>query len=191
MPHRADDGCRGGRAFGAGQPHCAGGQIDGRSAVSRRKTLSMSRPAAAMAKEAINRAFETPLSEGMNVERTIPLDLRPGRSRRRHGCLHREAQAGEQEPLRLVLDVAAVGGWAKARLRRAHSNGGQCLPPRGNSLDPALTSAALTSARKARSDISGRRGRAAPGIPDRRHRASGKTLPQHSRQLQRRPLRLL
>jgi enoyl-CoA hydratase len=32
---------------------------------------SMSRPAAAMAKEAINRAFETPLSEGMNVERNL------------------------------------------------------------------------------------------------------------------------
>ncbi len=29
------------------------------------------RPAAAMAKEAINRAFETPLSEGMNVERNL------------------------------------------------------------------------------------------------------------------------
>ena len=35
------------------------------------KIASMSRPAAAMAKEAINRAFETPLSEGMNVERNL------------------------------------------------------------------------------------------------------------------------
>jgi enoyl-CoA hydratase len=32
---------------------------------------SMSRPAAAMAKEAINRAFETPLSDGLNVERNL------------------------------------------------------------------------------------------------------------------------
>jgi enoyl-CoA hydratase len=32
---------------------------------------SMSRPAAAMAKEAVNRAFETPLSEGLNVERNL------------------------------------------------------------------------------------------------------------------------
>jgi enoyl-CoA hydratase len=32
---------------------------------------AMSRPAAAMAKEAINRAFETPLSEGMSVERNL------------------------------------------------------------------------------------------------------------------------
>jgi enoyl-CoA hydratase len=31
----------------------------------------MSRPAAAMAKEAINRAFETPLSDGLNVERNL------------------------------------------------------------------------------------------------------------------------
>jgi enoyl-CoA hydratase len=35
------------------------------------KIASMSQPAAAMAKEAINRAFETPLSEGMNVERNL------------------------------------------------------------------------------------------------------------------------
>src|SRR5215469_16564754 len=33
------------------------------------KIASMSRPAATMTKEAINRAFETPLSEGLNVER--------------------------------------------------------------------------------------------------------------------------
>ena len=35
------------------------------------KIAAMSRPAAAMAKEAVNRAFETPLSEGMNVERNL------------------------------------------------------------------------------------------------------------------------
>ena len=35
------------------------------------KIASMSRPAAAMAKEAINRAFETPLSEGIRVERNL------------------------------------------------------------------------------------------------------------------------
>src|SRR5438067_10562125 len=35
------------------------------------KIASMSRPAAAMAKSAINRAFETPLSEGLNVERNL------------------------------------------------------------------------------------------------------------------------
>src|ERR1700716_2946642 len=35
------------------------------------KIASMSRPAAAMAKEAINRAFETPLSEGINVDRNL------------------------------------------------------------------------------------------------------------------------
>jgi enoyl-CoA hydratase len=31
----------------------------------------MSRPAVEMAKLAVNRAFETPLSEGMNVERDL------------------------------------------------------------------------------------------------------------------------
>jgi enoyl-CoA hydratase len=35
------------------------------------KIAAMSRPVAVMAKEAINRAFETPLSEGMNVERNL------------------------------------------------------------------------------------------------------------------------
>jgi enoyl-CoA hydratase len=35
------------------------------------KIAGMSRPAAMMAKEAINRAFETPLSEGMSVERNL------------------------------------------------------------------------------------------------------------------------
>lgn len=36
-----------------------------------KKIASMSRPAAAMAKNAVNRAFETTLSEGMNVERDL------------------------------------------------------------------------------------------------------------------------
>jgi len=35
------------------------------------KIASMSRPAAAMAKSAVNRAFETALSEGLNVERDL------------------------------------------------------------------------------------------------------------------------
>src|ERR1700760_3836099 len=35
------------------------------------KIASMSQPAAAMAKEAVNRSFETPLSEGINVERNL------------------------------------------------------------------------------------------------------------------------
>jgi enoyl-CoA hydratase len=35
------------------------------------KIAAMSHPAAAMAKQAINRAFETPLSEGLNVERNL------------------------------------------------------------------------------------------------------------------------
>ncbi len=35
------------------------------------KVASMSRPAAAMAKSAVNRAFETPLTEGMSVERDL------------------------------------------------------------------------------------------------------------------------
>jgi enoyl-CoA hydratase len=35
------------------------------------KIASMSRPTAAMAKEAVNRAFETTLTDGLNVERNL------------------------------------------------------------------------------------------------------------------------
>jgi enoyl-CoA hydratase len=35
------------------------------------KIASMSRPVAVIAKSAINRAFETPLSEGLNLERDL------------------------------------------------------------------------------------------------------------------------
>jgi enoyl-CoA hydratase len=35
------------------------------------KIAAMSQPAAAMAKSAINRAFETPLTEGLQVERDL------------------------------------------------------------------------------------------------------------------------
>ena len=37
----------------------------------RSKIASMSRPAVAMAKEAVNRAFETTLAEAMSVERNL------------------------------------------------------------------------------------------------------------------------
>ena len=64
------------------------------------KIAAMSRPAAEMAKEAINRAFETPLSEGIKRRaQPVSCHLRAGRSRRGHGGIHREAQAGEQEPV--------------------------------------------------------------------------------------------
>jgi len=46
-------------------------QLMGEVMTAAEKVASMSRPAAAMAKEAVNRAFETPLSEGLNVERNL------------------------------------------------------------------------------------------------------------------------
>ena len=46
------------------------GKVDEAMAIAE-KIASMSRPAAEMAKSAINRAFETPLSEGLNVERDL------------------------------------------------------------------------------------------------------------------------
>ena len=46
-------------------------QLMGEVMAAAEKVASMSHPAAAMAKEAVNRAFETPLSEGLNVERNL------------------------------------------------------------------------------------------------------------------------
>jgi enoyl-CoA hydratase len=46
-------------------------QLMGEVMTAAEKVASMSRPAAAMAKEAVNRAFETPLSEGLSVERNL------------------------------------------------------------------------------------------------------------------------
>jgi enoyl-CoA hydratase len=46
-------------------------QLMGEAMTAAEKIASMSQPAAAMAKEAVNRAFETPLSEGLNVERNL------------------------------------------------------------------------------------------------------------------------
>ena len=46
-------------------------QLMGEVMTAAEKIASMSHPAAAMAKEAVNRAFETPLSEGLSVERNL------------------------------------------------------------------------------------------------------------------------
>jgi len=45
--------------------------LTGRMMDAAEKIASMSRPAAEMAKSAVNRAFETPLGEGLNVERDL------------------------------------------------------------------------------------------------------------------------
>src|SRR5450432_3470403 len=50
---------------------CLTGRMMDAALAAAEKIAAMSRPAAAMAKEAINRAFETPLSEGLNVERNL------------------------------------------------------------------------------------------------------------------------
>ncbi len=72
LPHRADDGCRGSRALGPASSRIVpADKLMEEALAAAEKIASMSRPAAAMAKEAVNRAFETPLSEGMNVERNL------------------------------------------------------------------------------------------------------------------------
>src|SRR4030081_1072352 len=74
---KAMDLCLTGRMMDAAEDERAGGcaaaapadKLMEEALSAAEKIASMSRPAAAMAKEAINRAFETPLSEGLNVER--------------------------------------------------------------------------------------------------------------------------
>ena len=46
-------------------------KLMGEALAAAEKIASMSHPAAEMAKQAINRAFETPLSEGLNIERNL------------------------------------------------------------------------------------------------------------------------
>src|ERR1700709_470502 len=75
------------------------------------KIAAMSRPAAAMAKEAINRAFETPLAEGMNARRNL---FRPSaRPRRRDqgaiGAFRQRRGLIEAEP-RQAFNVASIRG---------------------------------------------------------------------------------
>ena len=76
---KAMDLCLTGRMMDAAEAERSGlvsrvvpaGQLMGEVMAAAEKIAAMSRPAAAMAKEAINRAFETPLSEGVNVERNL------------------------------------------------------------------------------------------------------------------------
>src|SRR5256885_2777386 len=76
---KAMDLCLTGRMMNAAEAERSGlvsrvvpaDQLMGEVMAAAEKVASMSRPAAAMAKEAINRAFETPLSEGLNVERNL------------------------------------------------------------------------------------------------------------------------
>ena len=64
------------------------------------KIADLSRPSVMMAKEAVNRAYETTLAEGVRFERRLfPLDLRNRRSEGRHGRLHRQAKTQLEAPI--------------------------------------------------------------------------------------------
>ena len=64
------------------------------------KIAGMSLPATMVAKEAVNRAFETTLAEGVRFERRhLPRHLRLRRSGRRHERLCRQAQSGLETPV--------------------------------------------------------------------------------------------
>ena len=65
------------------------------------KIAGMSLPAVMIAKEAVNRAFETTLAEGVRFERrTVPRDLRDRRPEGGHERLRRQAQAELETPLK-------------------------------------------------------------------------------------------
>ncbi len=65
------------------------------------KIAGMSRPAVLMAKEAVNRAFETSLAEGVRFGApAVPCHFCHSRPEGRHGRLRREASAGFQERIR-------------------------------------------------------------------------------------------
>jgi len=76
---KAMDLCLSGRMMDAAEAERSGlvsrvvpaDQLMGEVMTVAEKIASMSRPAATMAKEAVNRALETPLSEGLNVERNL------------------------------------------------------------------------------------------------------------------------
>ena len=58
----------------------------------------LSLPVVMLAKESVNRAFETTLAEGVRFERRrVPRVLRDRGSEGRHGGLRREAKAGVEE----------------------------------------------------------------------------------------------
>ena len=63
---------------------------------------AMSLSAARMAKEAVNRAFESPLSEGLLLRTpTLPLRVRHRRPDRRHGRVYRETHPELHPPLKM------------------------------------------------------------------------------------------
>ena len=72
VPHRPHDGCRGGRALRAGQPRRAARRAAGRGDRHGGDASPACRcPIAMMAKEPVNRAFETTLAEGVRFERRM------------------------------------------------------------------------------------------------------------------------
>ena len=76
---KAMDLCLTGRTMDAAEAERSGlvsrvvpaDKLMGEALAAAEKIASMSRPAAEMAKSAVNRAFETPLAEGLNVERDL------------------------------------------------------------------------------------------------------------------------
>ena len=85
VPDRPDDGRRRGRARRPGPPRRARRRSDRRGAEGRRaRSPAMSLPAVMMAKEAVNRAFETTLAEGAALRAPrVPLAVRDSRTRRK------------------------------------------------------------------------------------------------------------
>ena len=91
-----------------------------------RTIAGLSRPVVMMVKEAVNRAFETTLAEGVRFERRLfHCDLRHRRPEGRHGRLRREAQAGLQEPLNPLCGGLRLTPRAARRYKRPSQDSGE------------------------------------------------------------------
>ena len=70
-PDRPLHGCRRGRTLGSRQPRRAGQEADGRGALGRRQDRREIHDLVMAVKEAVNRAYETTLREGLLFERRV------------------------------------------------------------------------------------------------------------------------
>ena len=71
VPDRPDDGCGGSRALRPGVARGAGSRPDRGGDEGGGKIAGFSLPAVMMAKEAVNRSYETTLAEGLRFERRL------------------------------------------------------------------------------------------------------------------------
>ena len=79
VPDRPHDGRRRGGARRPGEPRPPARRAGGRSAQNRRAIADMSLPSVMLTKDAVNRAYETTLAEGVHFERRLFHSVSPSR----------------------------------------------------------------------------------------------------------------